>query len=212
MKIIILNKISKLSKYIILSTLFFITNISRVEAIIALSPISGVPTKSINDVKRKIANSIATIVTSSYSFESRESIINSLVSFREDTESITKVKSFISRDAGADISYEPTETDVNDFIDFIGSTFDNADMEGKWYILGEQFFVTVYGNGIESYNFYRRTGYPTTLQPNLDPNPGTFIRSMFYPANAVNTNSNITQKSDVSQPVFWDTGSAPVAN
>ncbi len=50
MKIIILNKISKLSKYIILSALFFITNISRVEAIIALSPISGVPTKSINDV------------------------------------------------------------------------------------------------------------------------------------------------------------------
>ncbi len=128
------------------------------------------------------------------------------------TKSITKVKSFVSRDPGADVAYEPTETDITDFIDFIGSIFDNADLPGKWDILGEQFFVVVYGNGIESYNFYRRTGYPTTLQPNLDPNPGTFIRSMFYPANAVNTNSNITQKSDVTQPVFWDTGSAPVAN
>lgn len=49
-------------------------------------------TKSINDVKRKIAYSIATIITSSFSIESRESVVNSLVSFREDTESITKIE------------------------------------------------------------------------------------------------------------------------
>ncbi|MDB4582825.1 SusD/RagB family nutrient-binding outer membrane lipoprotein [Draconibacterium sp.] len=126
--------------------------------------------------------------------------------------SIAKVQTFSSKDIGADLSYEPTETDVNDFIDFIGSVFDGADMEGKWDVLAEQFFVTVFGNGIESYNFYRRTGYPTTLQPNLDPNPGTFIRSMFYPARAVNTNSNITQKPDQAQPVFWDTNGVPPAN
>lgn len=126
--------------------------------------------------------------------------------------SIAKVQTFSSKDIDADLSYEPTETDVNDFIDFIGSVFDGADMEGKWDVLAEQFFVTVFGNGIESYNFYRRTGYPTTLQPNLDPNPGTFIRSMFYPARAVNTNSNITQKPDQAQPVFWDTNGVPPAN
>ena len=128
------------------------------------------------------------------------------------TKSIAKVQSFATLDAGADLSYEPTETDVSDFIDYIGTVFDGADMEGKWDILGEQFFVTVFGNGIESYNFYRRTGYPRTLQPNLDPNPGTFIRSMFYPARAVNTNSNITQKPDQAQPVFWDTNGVPEAN
>lgn len=128
------------------------------------------------------------------------------------TKSIAKVQSFAGKDRNADLSYEPTPTDVTDFIDFIGSTFDNADVPGKWDILGEQFFVTVFGNGIESYNFYRRTGYPRTLQPNLDPNPGTFIRSMFYPANAVNTNSNITQKVDQAQPVFWDINDAPEAN
>jgi len=126
--------------------------------------------------------------------------------------SIAKVQTFASKDIDADLSYEPTETDVADFIDFIGSVFDGADMPGKWDVLGEQFFVTVFGNGIESYNFYRRTGYPRTLQPNLDPNPGTFIRSMFYPANAVNTNSNISQKTDQTQPVFWDTNGVPEAN
>jgi hypothetical protein len=125
---------------------------------------------------------------------------------------IAKVQTFASLDADADLSYEPAESDVSDFIDYIGSVFDNADMEGKWDVLGEQFFVTTFGNGIESYNFYRRTNYPTTLQPNLDPNPGTFIQSLFYPSNAVNTNSNITQKPDQSQPVFWDTNGVPPAN
>ncbi|NQU84451.1 MAG: SusD/RagB family nutrient-binding outer membrane lipoprotein [Mariniphaga sp.] len=128
------------------------------------------------------------------------------------TKSIAKVQSFISKDLSADVSYEPTETDVTDFIEFIGTIFDNADMSGKWDILGEQLIVTAFGNGIESYNFYRRTGYPTTLQPNLDPNPGTFIRSMLYPARAVNANSSISQKTDQAQPVFWDTNDAPVAN
>lgn len=128
------------------------------------------------------------------------------------TKSIAKVQSFISKDAGADASYEPTEDDVNGFIEMIASDFDGANLSGKWDILGEQFFVTVFGNGIEAYNFYRRTGYPTTLQPNLDPNPGTFVMSLFYPSNAVNTNSNITQKPDQAQPVFWATKGVPAAN
>lgn len=128
------------------------------------------------------------------------------------TKSIAKVKSFITKDAGADVSYVPTQTDVDDFMASIGTAFDNGNTAKKWNVLGEQFFVAVYGNGIESYNFYRRTGYPTTLQPNLAPNPGTFVRSLWYPSNVVNTNSNISQKPDVAQPVFWDTKGVPAAN
>lgn len=126
--------------------------------------------------------------------------------------SITKVKSFISRDPSADVAYEPTQADIDAFIASIESGFDSANLIGKWNIFGEQFFVAVFGNGIESYNFYRRTGYPTTLQPNLDPNPGIFIRSFFYPTDAVTTNSNIPQKPGVAQPVFWDTKGVPAAN
>ena len=129
------------------------------------------------------------------------------------TKSIAKVQSFASLDTSADTSFEPSSTDVTNFISSIESDFDAADMEGKWDILGEQYFIAVFGNGIESYNFYRRTGYPTTLQPNLNPSPGTFIRSLFYPANEVNTNASISQKADQAQPVFWDNNpSAPVAN
>ena len=72
-------------------------------------------------------------------------------------------------------------------------------------ILGQQHFVAHYGNGSNSYNFYRRTGYPNTLQFTVDPNPGKFVRSFFYPADEANTNQNIAQKANVDLQVFWDT-------
>ena len=94
--------------------------------------------------------------------------------------------------------------------------WDAADANGKWDILAMQYFVASYGNGIDSYNFYRRTGYPTTLQPNIEPNPGGFIRSFFYPANYANTNANASQKDGVGVQVFWDTNAPspgfPIAN
>jgi hypothetical protein len=129
------------------------------------------------------------------------------------TKQIAKVQSFGARDTSADLSFEPSASDVSDYIAQVEAAFDAATTSGKWDVLAEQLFITANANGVESYNFYRRTGYPTTLEPNLDPNPGVFIRSLFYPSNAVNTNSNITQKADQGQPVFWDTNpSAPAAN
>ena len=92
---------------------------------------------------------------------------------------------------------------VNDFYARISNEWDDA--SDKMNVLGMQYFVAQYGNGLDAYNFYRRTGYPTTLQPNIEANPGGFIRSFFYPANHANTNSNITQKNGVTDPVFWDT-------
>ena len=88
-------------------------------------------------------------------------------------------------------------------------------MTDKWDILANQYLVASYGNGIDAYNFYRRTGYPTTLQPNIEPSPGNFPKSMWYPSNYANTNSNATQKSDLDVQVFWDNNSVtgfPVAN
>ena len=92
---------------------------------------------------------------------------------------------------------------TNGFYARISDEWDDA--SDKMNVLGMQYFVAQYGNGLDAYNFYRRTGYPTTLQPNIEANPGGFIRSFFYPANHANTNSNITQKGGVTEPVFWDT-------
>ena len=126
--------------------------------------------------------------------------------------SIAKVQSFGPLDAGADLSVGPTAADNTSFVLNIGTAFDDAETsEEKWNVMAEQFFISLKGNGHDAYNFYRRTGYPTDLEPSLEPNPGGFIRSFFYPANAANNNQFIVQKSGVTGQVFWDTNPASPA-
>lgn len=127
--------------------------------------------------------------------------------------SIAKVQPFAAVDPDADLTFEPDAAAVDQWILDLTVAYTEASESGKWDLLSETFWVACYGNGVESYNWYRRTGYPTTLQPNLEPNPGTFQRSLWIPNNVVNRNSNVSQKADQAQPVFWDTNSsAPIAN
>jgi hypothetical protein len=120
--------------------------------------------------------------------------------------SISKVRTFGALDADADLAgFEPTNSDVTTFVGDTVSSFVANTTEGRFNVLGEQFFISLYGNGMDAYNFYRRTGYPSTLQPNLEPSPGGFIRSMLYPQSYAATNSNASQKPDQTVRVFWDT-------
>ncbi len=133
------------------------------------------------------------------------------------TKSIAKVMTFGSKDAGADMSLAPDAAAVDAYIAAVDAAFDAAATdEDRLNIWAEQFFISLKGNGIDAYNAYRRTGFPTNIEPNLELNPGAFIRSFFYPANASSTNSNIQQKSTVTEQVFWDTNPAspafPVGN
>jgi len=119
--------------------------------------------------------------------------------------SIDKVMGFISVDPDADGDFEPTGSEVNDYISAKISEFSNVGSDEKWNILSEQHFVSHYGNGIEAYNLYRRTGFPKTLQFNIEAASGNFVRSFLYPSNEADTNSNIAQKPNVDIKVFWDT-------
>lgn len=126
---------------------------------------------------------------------------------------MAKVQAFsATRLAGADPSFEPTAGEISTYITGIAAAFDAGSTAEQWDILGEQYFFAHYGKGVDVYNFYRRTLAPTTLQPNREPNPGTFIMSLYYPAVAVNNNANISQKADQTQPVFWDNSGVPPAN
>lgn len=129
---------------------------------------------------------------------------------------INKVLEFGSLDPEADSSFFASSSDVSNYVSSIVNSFNNGSNEDKWEILATQQFIAHYGNGMDSYNFYRRTGYPKKLQLNIDPNPGAFVRSFFYPANEANVNSNIVQKPGVDVQVFWDTNPPspgfPVAN
>lgn len=130
--------------------------------------------------------------------------------------SFTKVRSFGELDTSADLSFAADPSNDGDYIQEVSELFDAADDTEKLNILAKEFWVTLYGNGIDAYNFYRRTGAPFDLQPNLEPDPGSFIRSFFYPAVFANTNSSVEQKTDTTERVFWDTNPAsptfPLAN
>jgi hypothetical protein len=84
-------------------------------------------------------------------------------------------------------------------------TYNNAtDDEARLNIITTEFYLASFGNSIEAYNAYRRTGYPLNLQrPINDDNP-IFPRSFPYATDAVNFNSSISQKQNRVK-VFWDT-------
>jgi len=123
--------------------------------------------------------------------------------------SFTKVRGFISRDATAVTSFVPSTTIDATYIAEIGTKYDAATTtKARLDVIITEMFISLYGNGIDAYNAYRRTGSPSKIQPNVEPTPGAFIRSFWYPANEANTNPNVPQKADVTVQVFWDNNPA----
>jgi hypothetical protein len=79
--------------------------------------------------------------------------------------------------------------------------------DAKLDILMKEYFIALWGNGIESYNLYRRTGKPGDMQPMRAATPGLYIRSLLYPSDFVNLNSSVPQKPTPGVSVvkvFWD--------
>lgn len=118
---------------------------------------------------------------------------------------IQQLHDFINAATGGAVTVDDWK---NGLVANLSASWDAGTDEDKWNIWARQYFVALFGNGIDAYNAYRRTGYPHDLQPNLEPNPGPFIRSLYYPANSVNNNPNMNQKPGVDTQVFWDTNPA----
>lgn len=106
-------------------------------------------------------------------------------------------------------SFAMTQTQINDYKKFVGDAYDNASSTGaKLNIIIKEYYISLWGNGIESYNNYRRTGKPSNMQPMLQSNPGPFSRSFFYPSVYVNLNKSAVQKGSTAVQVFWDNNPA----
>ena len=104
-----------------------------------------------------------------------------------------------------------SSTDIDDYIKGFTSEWTFATtLDAKLELWAEEFLISSIGNGIEAYNSYRRNGYPKNLQPMVEPDPGPFPMSMWYPLNYAANNSNVTQKSDLTQRVFWNTNGPAV--
>jgi hypothetical protein len=99
--------------------------------------------------------------------------------------------------------------EVKKYVDKVLADYDAATTESaKLNIIATEYWVALHGNGIESYNLYRRTGKPENQQLALEPNPGAFVRSYYYPLDYVTRNSNAKQKANATVQVFWDTNPA----
>lgn len=116
--------------------------------------------------------------------------------------SITQIRNFAS--SKGQILSPGREPSKDDYLEAVGALYDAA--SNKLDVIGKEFYISLWGNGIEAYNNYRRTSAPRDLQPALQLNPGPFYRSYVYPSAYVNLNDNAAQKNfDATNKVFWDT-------
>jgi hypothetical protein len=109
----------------------------------------------------------------------------------------SKVTAYIDNDAH--------ETKRDNYLGMVEDDYDDATNDtGRMRIIAREYWISLFGNGNEAYNLYRRTGQPDGMQPGQIPNFGKFPRSFFYPNDYVVLNTNATQKQNHDVQVFWD--------
>ncbi|NNM24171.1 MAG: SusD/RagB family nutrient-binding outer membrane lipoprotein, partial [Flavobacteriaceae bacterium] len=97
--------------------------------------------------------------------------------------------------------FEATQSDVNDYVSRVLNEFNSANAAGKLNIIARENLIASFGNGIEPYNTYRRTGGPSLQTPIIA--AGAFPRIWRYPETEVDSNPNITQQP-LTNRTFWD--------
>ncbi|HET9744215.1 MAG TPA: SusD/RagB family nutrient-binding outer membrane lipoprotein [Chitinophagaceae bacterium] len=99
----------------------------------------------------------------------------------------------------------PDAARIDGYVNKVLAAYDNAaTTSAKLNIIMKEYYMALWGNGVDAYNMYRRTNKPEFMQYVLEPSPGPFINSHFYPSVFVNRNLNAAQKPNVGVPVFWD--------
>ncbi|MEM9000362.1 MAG: SusD/RagB family nutrient-binding outer membrane lipoprotein [Bacteroidota bacterium] len=121
-------------------------------------------------------------------------------------ESIATVTGFLPNPG--DFTNVPTQDDIDGYVDEVLSLYDAETSDtGRMNVIGKEYWISLFGSGIEGYNLYRRTGAPNNLQPTLL-GTGNFPRTFLYPAVSVDRNQNIQQKGDLTVQTFWDNNPA----
>jgi hypothetical protein len=99
-----------------------------------------------------------------------------------------------------------TTSNQQNYVNKVKSLYEAAgSQDAQLNVIMKEYYLAAWGNGLETYNNYRRTGKPDNMQPALNPDPGLFIRSFFYASVYVNYNKNAVQKTTTNVKVFWDT-------
>lgn len=103
------------------------------------------------------------------------------------------------------VNYGATSADVSAYIARVTAEYNSASAAGKEEIVAREWYLAAWGSGVEPYNTYRRTGYPSLQDPIIPAGP--FPRVFRYPNTATTANPNIDQQPLTTQ-VFWDNNPA----
>ncbi len=94
-------------------------------------------------------------------------------------------------------------TQQTNYVSYLSTRYDALTDAKKLEMIVKEYFIAAWGNGIEPYNNYRRTGYPSNFQPTLEPISGQFYATALYPQ--VSVGSNLNAPANVqTKKVFWD--------
>lgn len=96
-------------------------------------------------------------------------------------------------------------TNLKKYTDKIAADFDKLPTnKDKLRSIATEYWISLFGNGMEAYNLYRRTGMPDRMQPGQVPNFGKFPRTFLYPSTNVERNNQAPQKASNQVKTFWD--------
>jgi hypothetical protein len=120
--------------------------------------------------------------------------------------SMDKVRNFtedaLTNRPNSTTNYAMTSEDINDYVERVLNEYSSSSNNEKLTIIAREFHIASFGNAIETYNLYRRTGKPDLQSPNLSISV-PFPRLWNYPDGIVASNTNINQQSMTDQ-TFWD--------
>lgn len=90
------------------------------------------------------------------------------------------------------------------YINFITTEYNLLTSDDKRLeMIMKEYFIASWGNGIEPYNNYRRTGFPSNFQPTLEPVSGAYFSTALYPLTSQQNNPNTPGNTRLKK-VFWD--------
>lgn len=104
-------------------------------------------------------------------------------------------------------AFQMSAATINGFTDRLLAQFNAASPEGKLELLMMQKWIAMYGNGVESYNDYRRTGLPV-LEDLIAP-LDVFPERFFFSETELTSNETVIpireqlQRNQQIVPVFW---------
>ncbi len=102
-------------------------------------------------------------------------------------------------------NFTATQDDVDEYTNEVVNEFmASPSNDTKLDIVIRELYIASFGNSIEAYNAYRRTGFPSNIQLSIRGIVAPFPRTFSLPSSAVDRNVNINQRP-VTTKVFWDT-------